>query len=63
MIWYELSLDVEQINRSVYTYFQALGDTGGLNGILISIASLIVSVLNFNKAENFLVSMLYRDGE
>ena len=58
-ITYQHNLDAVKITRSIYTYFQALGDTGGLNSILVSITSVLVSVLSHNSAENFLVNRLY----
>ena len=48
------------MTRDVYTYFDALGDTGGLNGILMLVAMMIMGVLNTNKAENFMASRLYK---
>ena len=48
------------INREVYTYFDSLGDTGGLNSIAITISMMILAVFNTNKAENDLVERLYK---
>ena len=59
VLFYQHTLDAQKITRFIYTYFEALGDTGGLNGILVSIVSVLVSALNFNNSENFLVSRLY----
>ena len=58
-IHYELNMDAEVINRSVYNFMHALGDTGGINAILFSVASSLLSVFNLNKSENFLASKLY----
>ena len=38
---------------------QLLGDIGGLISIIISFFGLIYSVLNYQRSENFLVSLLY----
>ena len=37
-----------------------LGDVGGLSGLFVSIASSLISILNYQKADNILVSNLYR---
>ena len=58
-MYYEMSLDAQKVSRSVYTYFDALGNVGGLNGILISVTVSILAVLNTNKDQNHLVSKLY----
>ena len=47
------------IERSVYTTFMLLGDVGGLQGIFISFAAIIVSFITHNNPENFLVQNLY----
>ena len=44
--------DAERAIRTVFTYFDALSDVGGLNGILIIIANIIGSIFNTNVVEN-----------
>ena len=44
---FEVSNDVRLMTRSVYTFWQVLGDVGGLNGLLISLVTLILSVASF----------------
>ena len=51
-IWFSLSIDVQQVERSVYNYLTLLGDVGGLYGILMSFAGLALGILNYNKFEN-----------
>ena len=40
--------------------FMLLGDVGGLFGLFVSIAASLLNILNYQKAENILVSDLYR---
>ena len=58
-LYYQVGTEVEKINRFVYTYFDALSDTGGINGIFVYVAYIFVRVLSHNKAENHLVGKLY----
>ena len=60
--WY-YDRDVMNIERSVYNTFMLLGDVGRLNGLLISVATFLLSILNFQKADNILVSDLYQTEE
>ena len=46
----------------MFTYFNALGETGGLQGILISFSMTVLGILNTNKAGNYLVGRLYSTG-
>ena len=49
-----------QMSRTVYNSYMMLGDIGGLFGLLFSISSSILGVINYQKSENILVSDLYR---
>lgn len=40
-IEYAMSLDVNVVSRSVYTFFDVLGNVGGLAGVLFSITGTI----------------------
>ena len=42
-----VNLDKTMIRRSVYNTFALLGDVGGFYGLFISIATALISVLNF----------------
>ena len=55
-----MSLDRVLIERNGYTIFDLLSDLGGLQGILISGISLLLSILNFNHLNGFLVSQLFK---
>ena len=61
----DLNLDAEVtlINREVYNLFMLLGDVGGLSGFLLASGSVIMSVINFQKAENFVVDKLFLASE
>ena len=48
------------IERSGYTVLDILSDAGGLQGILISGISLILSIFNNNYLENYLVNKLFK---
>ena len=49
--------------RSGYTLLDLLSDVGGLQGILISGISLILSIFNHNHLDNFLVFKLFTSAE
>lgn len=59
ILQYRMSKDLIQIDRSVYTTFNLLGDVGGLYGLLVSIASALLRLINFGEAENNIASGLY----
>ena len=48
------------IERSGYTVFDLLSDVGGLQAILISGISFILSIFNYNFLENYLVNKLFK---
>ena len=51
---------VKTTERSVYNTLMLLGDIGGLFGLLFSVCATLNNVLNFQKAENYLVKSLFR---
>ena len=55
-----MSMDQIQIERSGYTILDVLSDVGGLQGILITGISLLLSILNHNYLDNHLVSKLFK---
>ena len=55
-----MSLDLYEESRSVYTFFDVLGNVGGLSGILTSIAATISAALNYQRTEDHLVKKLYK---
>ena len=60
--WY-YDRNVVKIERTVYNTFMLLGDVGGLFGLFVSLASSLLNILNYQKAENILVSDLYHTEE
>ena len=52
-------MDQTLIERSGYTVLDILSDVGGLQGILISAISFILSVLNHNQLGSYLASQLF----
>ena len=59
-ISYEMSSNGRADSRKVYSFFDVLGDAGGLLALLAAVVSCFLHVVNFNKAENSLVSELYK---
>ena len=58
-IEYELSMDLIQTKRSVFTLFDVLGNTGGLLGISLSFFGYLSGVFHKNRSEDWIVSQLY----
>ena len=54
-----LNDDLYMISRSVFTFWDVLGEIGGLYGILFGLFSSLASIFAVNKAENFLASHLF----
>mmetsp|Transcript_28809 Transcript_28809/g.38426 ORF Transcript_28809/g.38426 Transcript_28809/m.38426 type:complete len:80 (+) Transcript_28809:897-1136(+) len=44
---YQMSLDKKEETRTVYNFFDVLGNVGGLSGVLFSLAAAISGTLNF----------------
>ena len=55
-----MSLNQTLIERTGYTVLDILSDVGGLQGILVSVIFLFLSVLNHNDLDNYLVSKLFK---
>ena len=56
----QINMDQTLIQRNGYTLLDILSDVGGIQGILISGASFILSVLNYKNLDNYLVSKLFK---
>ena len=56
----QMSLDQTLIERTGYTVVDILSDVGGLQGILISVLSLLLSILNHSQLESYLASKLFK---
>ena len=52
---YSLSMDQHNLSRAVYTYFDVLGNVGGLSGVLFSVAAFLNGMFTFNHSDNVLV--------
>lgn len=61
-IQFEVSRDAVFVTRSAYTLWAVLGDVGGLNAIIFSLAASIASIFAFNRDENYLASLLFVHG-
>ena len=58
-----MNLDQILIQRSGYTVLDLLSDVGGLQGILISAMSLLLSILHQNQLNDYLVSKLFKQDD
>ena len=58
---FSMNMDAVKVTRSVYTFFDLLGNVGGLAGILFSIVAFLHSICKFNASENSLVEQLYQE--
>ncbi len=56
----EMNLSQYAISRDGYTFLDWLGDIGGMQGMLISGATVFVSIWNYNQLENYMVSKLFK---
>ena len=54
--------DVTRVQRVVYNLFMLLGDVGGLSGILVTLAAILVKLLTYKNSENHLVELLFTAG-
>ena len=55
-----MSPDLTVIQRDGYTILDILSDVGGLQGILISLISLFISMCNYNHLNTYIASKLFR---
>ena len=62
-IYVDLSHDAQLFSRSALSMFDALGNTGGISQILVSVSYSILAIFNFNKIENLISSQLYSESE
>ena len=54
-VTFQRSRDLKHLLRRVQSLLDALGDIGGLQGMLFTIAQFTVFVFTFNKFDNYLV--------
>ena len=55
----EMNLDLRVISRDGYTLLDWVSDVGGVQGMLISASAFVLSILNFNYFDNYMVSSLF----
>ena len=55
----ERNLNLKEVQRDGYTLLDWFSDIGGIQGILISIIGIFLSLWNYNYMDNFLTSQLY----
>ena len=58
-----MNRDLLNIERSVYNIFMMLGDIGGLYGLFVSFASIVLGYINFQKLENQLAARLFKQSK
>lgn len=59
----EMNLNQLVIARDGYTSLDFISDIGGMQGMLISGAAMLLAIWNYHYMENFLVTKLYRLSE
>ena len=55
-----MNLDLMTVSRNTYNFFDLLSDVGGIQSIIVTFFNLLLSVLNYNKLDNYMVSKLYQ---
>ena len=58
MLMFELSDDLTLIERNHYTYLDVAADAGGLQSIVATLCSAILSVINYNNFNNYLADKI-----
>ena len=59
---FSISRDIRHYDRSVFTFWEVLGEVGGLQGFLAPLFGFVLSILTFQKPDNFLAAELYKEG-
>ena len=66
-ISFEMDLDLRVIERSIENIVDVMSDIGGFNEILSLIGTFFLSIINYQKFDNYLTSKLFKqaspDGE
>lgn len=60
IVSYEFDLNMYRIDREAYNTLDWLGDLGGLKEALAIVFGAVITLFNYNKFENYMVSELYR---
>ena len=58
-----MDLDLVYVGRSVFTFWEALGEIGGLYSLLYGFFLFLSQIFSYNKSGNLMASKLYTDGE
>ena len=56
----ERNLDLIELQRNTYTFFEYVSDLGGLYGFLFPVSMILISVLKFHSFDNAMVQNLFR---
>ena len=52
-----------EIKRSVYTFWNVLGDVGGLGGLILGLSEILTRYMSFQYSESFIAHKLYQRKE
>ena len=58
-IWLVMSLDVEENERTIYSFFDFLADVGGLKDMLFEIGGFLLSFISFLWGSNLKRLLIY----
>ena len=56
----EMNLDSVKYKREGYHFLDFASDVGGFQGLLFSLFAFLVTILNYNMFDNYMVSRLYK---
>ena len=56
----EMNLDLAKVSRSGYTFIDVLSDIGGIQGLLISVIVILISILNYNHFDDYMATRLFK---
>ena len=57
---FEMNLDVLMVSRVGYTLFDLFSDIGGIDAILVSGISIVLSIWNYKNLDSHMASQLYK---
>ena len=56
----EMNLDLAKVSRSGYTFIDVLSDIGGIQSILISTITILISIFNYNHFDDYMATRLFK---
>ena len=56
----EMNLDLAKVSRSGYTFIDVLSDIGGIQSILISGITILMSIFSYNHFDEYMATRLFR---